>query len=312
MRDELLLSMLAGNKRRLSILLGHFHPIETATVPDMTSRRAGVTFGGIDAGDNFILGSVTYIFVSVLNTPAANTVEILIQSSLRETVKLLAEATRGADDVNNIAYGEGETSPNPLCAAYWTSQRFSCGTVIINAGENLFILERAEDKTNLLGLSTTANAVVTQWSRTHFARYTLTGNAAQAVNSVRGPMHTILPTGSVQLGGQLEAGGVASYDIHKITMTDQSNTEAKEIDLYMSKDEEDFIRISRSNPMGYSNSFSSLHVQTETRGTRIPEGYGFYIRVGSNGTSGASTIDLKFIYHLYSKQYNMGDRPSDY
>jgi hypothetical protein len=51
---------------RTGILLNHLHPVETASAPDMASRRASITFTGISAGNNMVLDNVTYAFVTVL------------------------------------------------------------------------------------------------------------------------------------------------------------------------------------------------------------------------------------------------------
>ena len=61
---------------RTGILLNHLHPIETATAPDMISRRASITFSSILNSNNGI-GTVTYTFVTALGSPAANNVQVL-------------------------------------------------------------------------------------------------------------------------------------------------------------------------------------------------------------------------------------------
>lgn len=88
---------------RTGIILNHLHPVETASAPDMASRRASITFTSIAAGNNVVMGNVTYIFVSALGSPAANTVQVLVQSNLSDTVKKLAEAIRGVHDATDIA-----------------------------------------------------------------------------------------------------------------------------------------------------------------------------------------------------------------
>ena len=42
--------------KRTGILLNHMHPIETATAPDMVSRRATLTFTSISAGNSVNVG----------------------------------------------------------------------------------------------------------------------------------------------------------------------------------------------------------------------------------------------------------------
>lgn len=106
---------------RTGIILNHLHPIETATAPDMVSRRGAITFTSINSGNNLVIGTVTYTFVTALGSPAANNVQVLIQGNIRNTVKKLAEAIRGIQDIANIVYGSG-ASPNPACTAYWTSR----------------------------------------------------------------------------------------------------------------------------------------------------------------------------------------------
>jgi len=285
---------------RTGILLNHLHPIETASAPDMISRRASITFSGIAYGNNVVIGTVTYTFVTALGSPAANNVQVLIQDTLRNTVKKLADAMRGTKDQTNIAYGTG-TDPNPTCTAYWTSQRFSIGSTTIDAGESLFVLERAENATTAIALTSTATASINEFIRMSFLRYILSGNVSGSggVNSVRGPLHTVLPINSVVIGGQ---GGLlypATYDCHLITLCRQSDTSEKELDFYISNDEETFTRISRSTPVGSNASAESLHIHIQMRQARIPAGYGLYVCMGSDGTSATAYCDLKFTYHLY-------------
>lgn len=285
---------------RTGIILNHLHPIETATAPDMVSRRAALTFTSINNGNNVILGPITYIFVTSLGSPTANNVQVLIQDTLRNTVKKLAEAIRGIQDATNIAYGSG-TSPNPASTAYWTSRIFSIGDVTIPSGESLFLLERAENATTVLPLTSTATTTINAFIRASYLRYVLSGNATGAggINSVRGPLHTLLPIGSVVIGGQ---GGLlypTVYDCHLVTLCRQSDTSEKELDLYISNDEVNFTRISRSTPIGADSSNAGLHIHIEMRQSRVPSGYGLYVSMGSDGTSNSAYCDLKFTYHLY-------------
>ena len=150
---------------RLDILLNHLHPIETATAPDMISRRASITFTNIASGNNVVIGPVTYTFVTVLGNPALNNVQVLIQGTLRSTVKILANAIIGDDDATNIVYGQG-TDSNPVATAYWTSQRFSIGDVTIVPSESLFVLEKAENMATVIPLNSTAAASITPFIRT--------------------------------------------------------------------------------------------------------------------------------------------------
>lgn len=285
---------------RTGILLNHIHPIETATAPDLISRRASITFTNIAPGNNVILGTVTYTFVTSLGSPATNNVQVRIQGTLRNTVKKLAEAIRGIQDIANIAYGSG-TTQNPSCTAYWTRQRFSIGDITIAPGESLFLLEKAEDVNTPLTLTSTATATINAFTRAAFVRYVMSGNVSGAggVNSIRGPMNTVLPIGSVAVGGQ---GGLlfpGTYDCHLLTLCRQSDTSEKEIDLYVSNDEETFTRISRSTPVGANSSTEAQHVHIQMKQNRVPAGYGLYIRMGSIGTSATAYCDLKFTYHLY-------------
>ncbi|MGI6497571.1 MAG: hypothetical protein ACOX0U_01785 [Oscillospiraceae bacterium] len=285
---------------RTGILLNHLHPIETATAPDMISRRASITFSSIANGNNVVIGTVTYTFVTALGSPAANNVQVLIQDTPRNTVKTLAKAIRGIEDEANITYGTG-TDPNPACTAYWTSQRFSIGSTTIDAGESLFMLERAENSTSAIVFTSTAPAAINPFARISFLRYLLSGNVSGSggANSVRGPLHTVLPIGSVVIGGQ---GGLlypATYDCHLITLCRQSDTSEKELDFYISNDEETFARLQRSTPIGSNTSAESLHVDIEMRQARVPTGYGLYVCMGSDGTSSSAYCDLKFTYHLY-------------
>lgn len=285
---------------RTGIILNHLHPIETATAPDMISRRAAITFTGINNGNNVVLGTVTYTFVTSLGSPTTNNVHVLIQDTLRNTVKKLAEAIRGSQDATNIAYGSG-TSPNPASTAYWTSRIFSIGDATIPSGESLFLLERAENATTALILTSTATAMINSFTRASYLRYVLSGNTTGAggINSVRGPLHTLLPIGSVVIGGQ---GGLlypTVYDCHLVTLCRQSDTSEKELDLYISNDEVNFTRISRSTPIGADSSNAGLHIHIQMRQSRVPSGYGLYVSMGSDGTSTSAYCDLKFTYHLY-------------
>jgi hypothetical protein len=283
-----------------SILVNHWHPVETASAPDMLSRRAAITFTVIADTNNMVLGPVTYTFLNTLGSPAANNVHVKIQGTLQDTVKKLAQAIRGETDATNIVYGTG-TQPNPICTGYWTSQRFSTGLTTIPAGQSLFLLERAEDVITAITLTSTATSTIVAFLRTPFSRYILNGNAAGTggINSIRSAMHTILPIGSVLIGGQTAPMGLVAYDVHSIIMEDQSTTDKKEIDIYMSSDEVTFTRVSRSNPMAFNGTAASIQVVIESRGQRIPKGYGMYVRCGSDGTSPTANFDLKFSYHLY-------------
>ena len=285
---------------RAGILLNHLHPIETASAPDMISRRASITFSNIDNGNNVVIGTVIYTFVTVLGSPTANNVQVLIQDTLRNTVKILAKAIRGVEDETNIAYGTG-TDPNPICTAYWTSQRFSIGSATIDAGESLFMLERAENATSTITFTSTATAAINPFTRISYLRYILSGNVSGSggVNSVRGPLHTVLPISSVVIGGQDGLLYTTAYDCHLLTLCRQSDTREKELDFYISNDEETFTRIQRSTPIGSNTATESLHIHIEMRQARVPAGYGLYVCMGSDGTSATAYCDLKFTYHLY-------------
>lgn len=285
---------------RTGILLNHWHPVETASAPDLVSRRASATFSSITPGNNMVLATIIYTFVSALGSPGANNVQVLVQGNIRGTVQKLAEAIRGIQDGANIAYGSGVTS-NPTCTAYWTSQRFSIGDTTVVSGESLFLLEKAEDINTALTLTSTAAATINAFTRSSYVRYVLSGNVAGSggTNSIRGPLHTIIPINSVAIGGQGGQLVPAAYDCHLVTLCRQSDTSEKELDLYISNDEQTFTRISRSTPVGADSSTESQHYQIEMRQSRVPAGYGLYIRMGSNGTSTTAYCDLKFTYHLY-------------
>lgn len=285
---------------RTGIILNHLHPVETASAPDMASRRASITFTGISAGSNMVMDSVTYLFVAALGIPAANTVQVLVQSNLSDTVKKLAEAIRGVQDAENIAYGSG-TNPHPTCTGYWTKQRFSIGDISVAPGESLFLLEKAEDVNITLTLTSTAASTINAFIRMPHLRYVLSGNAlgSGGTNSVRGPLHTILPIGSIVIGGQDDPLIPVPYDCHLVTICRQSDTTEKELDFYISNDEQTFTRVSRSTPLGADSSTEAQHAQIAMRQSRVPAGYGLYARIGSNGTSATAYCDLKFTYHLY-------------
>ncbi len=165
----------------------------------------------------------------------------------------------------------------------------------------MFLLERAENTTTAIPLSSTATATISDFTRSAYSRYILSGNVSGSggENSVRGPLHTVLPIGSVVIGGQ---GGLlypATYDCHLITLCRQSDTSEKELDFYISNDEETFTRIQRSTPIGSNTSAESLHIHIQMRQARVPAGYGLYVCMGSDGTSSTAYCDLKFTYHLY-------------
>lgn len=285
---------------RTGIILNHLHPVETASAPDMASRRASITFTAVLPGSSMALGGVTYTFVTALGSPATNTVQVLIQSNLSDTVKKLAEAIRGVPDTANIAYGGG-TNPHPACTGYWTKQRFSIGDISVAPGESLFLLEKAEDATAALPLTSTAAATINAFARAAYMRYVMSGNVSGSggANSVRGPLHTVLPIGSVVIGGQDDPLIPVPYDCHLVTICRQSDTSEKELDFYISNDEQNFIRISRSTPLGSDSTAESQHVQIAMKQRRAPAGYGLYVRMGSNGTSATAYCDLKFTCHLY-------------
>lgn len=285
---------------RTGIILNHLHPVETASAPDMASRRASITFTAVSPGSSMALGGVTYTFVTALGSPATNTAQVLIQSNLSDTVKKLAEAIRGVPDTANIAYGGG-TNPHPACTGYWTKQRFSIGDISVAPGESLFLLEKAEDATAALPLTSTAAATINAFARAVYMRYVMSGNVSGSggANSVRGPLHTVLPIGSVVIGGQDDPLIPVPYDCHLVTICRQSDTSEKELDFYISNDEQNFIRISRSTPLSSDSTAEAQHVQIAMKQRRVPAGYGLYVRIGSNGTSATAYCDLKFTCHLY-------------
>lgn len=286
---------------RTGILLNHLHPMETATAPDMVSRRASVTFTNISVGNNLVLGPITYTFVAALGSPAANHVLVRLQPTLRENVQKLDQAIRGVQDSSNIGYGTG-VGTNPVSTGYWTSQRFSIGEIAVVPGESLFLLERTENVTTALPLTTTATATIHAFTRASYLRYILLGNASgtDGINSIRGPMHTVLPIGSVVIGGQAgPLSPVATYDCHLLTLCRQSDTSEKELDLYISNDEVTFTKVSRSTPVGTDSTNDNQHIHISLRQSRVPAGYGLYISMRSNGTSSSAYCDLKFTYHLY-------------
>ena len=127
--------------------------------------------------------------------------QVLIQSNISDTVKKLAEAIRGGDDAANIAYGSG-TNPHPTCTGYWTKQRFSIGDISVAPGESLFLLEKSEDTNTALTLTSTAASTINAFIRMPHLRYVMSGNVTGSggTNSVRGPLHTILPIGSIIIG----------------------------------------------------------------------------------------------------------------
>jgi len=285
---------------RTGVILNHLHPVETASAPDMASRRASITFTSISAGNSMVLDNVIFVFVTTLGSPAANTVQVLVQDNFSSTVKKLAEAIRGVQDTANIAYGSG-TNPHPTCTGYWTKQRFSIGDISVAPGESLFLLEKSEDTNTTLTLTSTAASTINAFIRMPHLRYVMSGNTTGSggANSVRGPLHTILPVGSIIIGGQDDPLIPVPYDCHLVTICRQSDTSEKELDFYISNDEENFTRISRSTPLGADSSAEAQHAQIAMRQSRIPAGYGLYIRIGSNGTSATAYCDLKFTYHLY-------------
>jgi hypothetical protein len=149
--------------------------------------------------------------------------------------------------------------------------------------------------TSAIPLSSTATAIISDFTRSAYSRYILSGNVSGSggANSVRGPLHTILPINSVVIGGQGGELYTTAYDCHLITLCRQSDTSEKELDLYISNDEETFTRIQRSTPVGSNTSAESLHIHIQMRQARVPAGYGLYICMGSDGTSSNAYCDLK-------------------
>lgn len=287
-------------EKRILSINNHNHPVETASAPDMVSRRAAASFTTAANNENLVLDGRTYTFKTALTAPAAGNVYVKVQGTVALTIAKLAEAIRGVVDVDNIAYATGEGA-NPTVAAYYTTQRFAIGATNIPAGNCLFILEKAEDVITAITFTTTSTATLTAFARVSAIRYILNGNAAGAggINSIRGAMHTVLPVGSVVLGGQSAPAGLVAYDCHRLTLTQQSDSTEKEMDLYYSFDEVTFTRIARSITFSHNLTAAAMHVSIDLKQGRIPKGAGLYIKVGSGGTSAADTCDIKLSYHLY-------------
>jgi hypothetical protein len=104
----------------------------------------------------------------------------------------------------------------------------------------------------------------------------MSGNVTGAggVNSIRGPLHTILPVDSVPIDGQSGLLLPVAYYCHLIALCRQSDTSEKELDLYISNDEQNFTRISRSTPIGADSTNEAQHIHIEMRQSRFPPDMG--------------------------------------
>lgn len=269
--------------------------IQTASLPDLTSRYASASFGSVAIGDTFTLGSVIYTFVAAIGAPAANNVEVVVQGTIQDSVIMLARAIRGETDLLNIAYGAG-TQPNPDCTAYWTSLRFSIGSTVVPAGQNLHITELADNSNAPITLAASNVSVsINAFTRQGFARYILDGNhTTDSQQSVRGSLQTIFPIGSVVLN---DTGVTSPYFVENVSLIDltMNHSEIVEMDFYQSADEVNFTIVSKGmNTMGKSGRILEIPINSAI----VLAGNGLYMRVGTNGIGPSKYMDVQVCYAI--------------
>lgn len=267
------------------------HPVELQIVPDLASRRGMVQFTTAANLENCVIGAVTYTFVTALGSPAANNVHIKVQSSVLETIKKLSLATYGTVDATNIAYGTG-TSPHPTARAFWTSVRYNIGSTAITAGNNLLVLETAEDVITAYTLTSTATTSVTAMVREGSTRYVFTGNTTPAGESIRGAKQMIVPVSSIREQGIGDT-PATSYHLRAIVITSVSATGLEiESDWYWSQDEVTYTRIAKGIVTSKDTATSGAFVAYIDT-FEVPAGAELYCQMGTDGTSPTAWVEIR-------------------
>lgn len=294
----------------IEVIEHHMHPDFNVTVPNGSYRYGAITFNTAADGETVTIttGGVGYVytFKNVLGAPAANNVHVKVQGSVAATVAKLAQAVRGITDAANIAYGAG-TQPNPGITAHYTGVRTSIGAVMHPAsptltGPTVRFREKNQDRdeaTYPIALAdTTVHAgiyLLTDFIRTYQTRYTMSGNAAALGNRVAGCFHCLVPPYTVvDINGRS-----VKYDASVIIVEAISATNLlTECDLYNSIDEITYNYMS----MGQELSRETLAAGSQeyhTRVVRVPEGYGLYCKMRSNGNAITDWVDIKIQLHTY-------------
>ncbi|RNC29783.1 MAG: hypothetical protein AWM53_00001 [Candidatus Dichloromethanomonas elyunquensis] len=255
--------------------------------PDLYSRAASASFFQISDSETITIGSRIYSFRNNLGkTPATGNVDIKLQNCLEETVKLLAKAVRGESDIN-ISYALGESN-NPECQAYWTRQKFCLGTVQVNAGQNLFILQKKENANEVINLETISGYCSINYFRDlDFLRYVIDKeDVKNKKESVRGSYQMILP---ISLLG-------FKYEIDRVEKLYSSIDLFRriEIDFYKSPDEINFTWIRRD--VIFTGSLNSIRICSLENCISLLEKQGLYVRVGVNGIDRSNYVDLQITF----------------
>lgn len=165
----------------------HVHPQIIRCIPNGSSRIAAAHFTGVANNQNYVLGNITYIFVTILGSPNANQVHVKIQTNLSDTIILLAKAIRGEIDISNIAYGSG-TTYNTIALGWYTRNTIGIGAGATD-GDNLYLEETALENTSSITHTTTATATLIAFARFFDYTYRFTNNSL----SIASPIYTIVP-----------------------------------------------------------------------------------------------------------------------
>ncbi len=284
------------------ITQNHHHPPLTYNGPSGRWRMSGLTFGSGAVGQNVVVGTValpvTYNIVAALGAPGPGVVEVLVQGSVDQTVRKMAQAIAGVTDAVNIRYGAG-TQPHPDVYGQYTSQRFSIGASAHAAGSSIVFQEKIADQTDagvpLTLTTTTVGSTLTVFTRTYTTRYLMTGNAAALGNRVAGAYQTMIPMGAVRDTG----GNLVYYDPNIIVVEAiVSAGRIVECDLYYSGDEVTFTLLAAGIDLSRDTMTQGSQEYTFQCG-RVPPGAGLYAKMRSDGTLITDWIDIKIQIHTY-------------
>lgn len=297
--------------RDIDIIENHLHAVFNVTLPNGAYRYAALTFNSLAAGETVTIavGATNYVYtmVNALGAPAANNVQVKVQGSIALSAQMLKNAVNGVTDATNIAYGAG-TQPHPVVIAQCTGIRTAIGGIIhptpgvADIGPTLRLRDKYPDIADLVYVlaltDTTAHAgiwLLTDFIRTHYFRYTFTGNAAALNNRIAGVKQCIIPLNAVTNG----SGNLVAYDPSILIVEGISLASLLvECDLYYSLDEVTFVMMSQGQELSHTpvaNGSQEYH----TRVPRIPSGGGLYCAMRTNGQLVASYIECKTQIHIY-------------
>ena len=300
-------------EEEIEIVENHIHPDLSVTTPNGRLRVGALTYNSAPANTENITivktggTKMTYRFQTTLTNPEnATIVNIKVQATTALSAQKIMYAFAGVTDAANITYYNNVAAANTDFVAPYTTQRVSIAAALHSAGATNIFIARVGDSatactiTNNFG-DTGGVYKLTQMTRIYTQRYTMTGNATPATNSIAGAYQCIVPMMSVWHPTELV---LVDYDIGKIIVeatSDQSMI--VECDGYWSMDEVTFyplwygLELSREPATAGSQTFLvSSH--------RIPAGAGFYVKMRSNLTSATEWVDFKAQYHLYPSALN--------